>query len=270
MKNKHILIGAILLLSFVIGTPVFASDGGNQGFFGRLFSQVGNLFQGKHKGAMKKPADMGAIMGTVTVVAGNTITISGVNGITYTVDATNAEIMKGGVTTPVSGLVVGDVLMVRGTISGTTVTAKLIADNFPRPDDQDDENDGIKGAVTQITGTTITIQGKNNTIYTVNATSAEVKKDGVVVPITTIVVGDMLRVEGTLSGTTVTATKITVGMSHEEKSDKMKLKDANLGMVTSVSGTSFVVTMRAPEKKTPVTYTVTTSGTTVFKKDGAA
>ena len=66
---------------------------------------------------------------------------------------------------------------------------------------------GANGTVTAVNGNTITLTGKNNTTYTINASGATVKAvtDS---SVGNIKVGDTLSVQGSASGTTVTATNI--------------------------------------------------------------
>ncbi len=69
---------------------------------------------------------MGTI-GTVSAVSGNTITLTGKDGVTYKVEAGSANVKKVS-TINVSNIAVGDTLMVAGDKSGTTITAKNIMD----------------------------------------------------------------------------------------------------------------------------------------------
>lgn len=67
--------------------------------------------------------------GTVTSVTGGTIVITNKSNVTYTVDATNAQITKRGVTGATIGNVsVGDMLFVQGTVNGTAVVASAVMD----------------------------------------------------------------------------------------------------------------------------------------------
>ena len=76
------------------------------------------------------------VMGTVTAVSGNTVTLTGKDGKTYTVDATSAEIGKM-TTITIGQIAVGDTIGVQGTVSlsangqAGTVTAKHIMDGVP-------------------------------------------------------------------------------------------------------------------------------------------
>jgi hypothetical protein len=65
--------------------------------------------------------------GTVSAVSGNTITLTGKDGTTYTIDAASASVKKIS-TVAVSDIAVGDKLQVQGQTSGTTVTATNIMD----------------------------------------------------------------------------------------------------------------------------------------------
>jgi hypothetical protein len=68
------------------------------------------------------------IGGTVTVVSGTTITITNKSNTNYTIDASNVIVMKGNSTSSVSNIIVGDSVLVQGTINGTSVVATTITD----------------------------------------------------------------------------------------------------------------------------------------------
>ena len=81
-----------------------------------------------------------AVVGTVTAVNGDILTVAARSWqrnsstttpaatTTYTVDATNATVTKNGASSTVSNIVVGDALVVQGTVTGTSVTASSILD----------------------------------------------------------------------------------------------------------------------------------------------
>ncbi|MFA5991669.1 MAG: DUF5666 domain-containing protein [Candidatus Doudnabacteria bacterium] len=73
------------------------------------------------------PRGQMGVAGTVSAVSGNTITLTGKNGVTYTIEAGSANVKKVS-TINVSNIAVGDTLMVAGDKSGTTITAKNIMD----------------------------------------------------------------------------------------------------------------------------------------------
>ena len=70
------------------------------------------------------------VMGTVSSISGNTITVTTPDGKTFTVEAGSAEVKKM-VTTTISDIAVGERIGVHGDISGTTVTAKQIMADMP-------------------------------------------------------------------------------------------------------------------------------------------
>jgi len=87
-------------------------------------------------GTAKEHAVRG-VVGTITAISGNTITIQGRNSTTYTVDAANSTVTVNGASSTISALAVGDQIFVKGTASGTGVTAqsimKGIMKGFGRP-----------------------------------------------------------------------------------------------------------------------------------------
>jgi hypothetical protein len=81
-----------------------------------------------------------AVIGKVVSISGTTLTVTGRSAdnatTTYTVDASAAKFMKGKQTatsTPltISTVSVGDSVLVIGTVSGTSVTAKVIINGLP-------------------------------------------------------------------------------------------------------------------------------------------
>jgi hypothetical protein len=75
---------------------------------------------------------------------------------------------------------------------------------------------GVMGTVASVSGTTITVTGKNGTTYTVDASSAKFLKSvsgakPTVATISNIAVGDTVRVNGTVSGTSVVAKSVMDG-----------------------------------------------------------
>jgi len=81
---------------------------------------------------------------------------------------------------------------------------------------------GVLGTVSAISGTTLTVSAKmgppgqnqnaSPTTYTVDASAAVVTKNGAASTLAAIAVGDTIMAQGTLSGTTLTATAIRDGM----------------------------------------------------------
>jgi hypothetical protein len=168
-----------------------------------------------------------AAAGSVIAVSGNTLTLTDKrSGTTFTVDASSATIEKftasASGTTPtvkptpatitVPQILVGDNVTVQGTVSGTTITATKIMDGMMmgRGGFGGHGPHGQTGTVSAVSGNTITLTGKNGTTYTIDAASSTVKKVSGS-SVSNIAVGDTLEVNGTTSGTTITATNIVDG-----------------------------------------------------------
>lgn len=102
------------------GTQVTATEvvGGMQGF--------GPHGKGKGGRHGKGPG----VMGTVSAVNGSTVTVTGMNGQSYTVEAGSAKVRRM-VEGSLSDIAVGDRIGVHGTVNGTTVTATEIMDDVP-------------------------------------------------------------------------------------------------------------------------------------------
>lgn len=203
-------------------------------------------------GMMHKGAGMGrmggmkpAAFGTVSAVNGTTLTITETNPkdsttTTYTVDASNAKVMKfaapvaGTTSTPgtrptpatisVSDIAVGDTVSIQGTVSGTNVTATSIMDgvmmghggmmqkgtagnmaNFPQGNGQPI----VGGTVSAISGNSITITNSSGTAYTIDATAAKIMTKGnATSTISSVAVGDSVLVQGAVNGQSVTASSV--------------------------------------------------------------
>lgn len=157
--------------------------------------------------------------GIITAINGTTLTVTAGprnDGGTFTINASGASVTKDGTSSALSSLVVGDHIMAEGTISGTNVTATKIVSGqkgfgmvmgmgmgkrggFGRG--------GVVGEVTAVSGSTITLSAPNGTTYTVNAGGATVQKT-TTGSLSDITVGDVIGVQGAVSGTAVTATSI--------------------------------------------------------------
>lgn len=175
-----------------------------------------------------------AINATVTAINGNILTVSvlgknSTSSTTYTVDVSNAFIIKSGS----SGIMVNDKIIIKGTINGTTIVAKIIYDG-PSLIKAEKEGKSLDGIVTAINGNTLTIsqniRNKDNSsttkIYTVDTSHALIIKQGATSSISGIAINDKIMVNGTIDGTTITAKIIHDGVGQKnwnkdgEKHDK--------------------------------------------------
>lgn len=87
------------------------------------------------------------VFGSVTALNGNIITVNikrATTTTTYSVDATNAVVIKNRATTTVSAILVGDTIVAQGTVTGTSVVAAHIFDGkmmpMPFPGKMDDHH----------------------------------------------------------------------------------------------------------------------------------
>jgi hypothetical protein len=179
-----------------------------------------------------------AAVGTVTAVTGDMITLTDAkNSTTYTIDAANATITKhtvsvGTSVTPtlgtrpvptkitVSQVAVGDTLIVQGTANGTTITATKIQDGVGMKmggfGGGRGFGGGVMGTVTAVSGNTVSVTGKDGKSYNVDAANSTVGKFETI-PVSSIQVGDSVGIQGTVSGTSVTAKSIMDGLPTSSK-----------------------------------------------------
>lgn len=76
------------------------------------------------------------VAGNIVSISGTTLTITNASNVTYTIDASNAKIVKDGTSTTISGLATGDSIVAQGTVNGTSVTAASIIDHQGNGDEQ--------------------------------------------------------------------------------------------------------------------------------------
>lgn len=174
----------------------------------------------------------------------------------------------------------------------------------PQGDRSGQRPPGVFGIVQSLSGTTLTVEsqapGQNAqaVTYTVNAANATVTKDGANSSVSAIATGDRVMVEGTVSGTSVTATAIRDGMMMPERGGMMRggkgsgaqwgnggnasstaqhtgradtaMPDGNGqpvvgGTVSSISGSTISIT-----NKSNVSYTIDASNAKVYKNNATS
>ena len=216
-------VSLIAVFSFLIaGNMAFAADSAPAGHRG---------FGGRGPG----------VFGTVSAISGDTLTVTskarpypnGTNTTntdttntvtTFSVDATNATVMKNNATSTVADIVVGDTVMVQGTVNGSAVTATMIRDGMPqmgnRPQSTKPQGQGpaniiqgngqpvVGGNVTAIDGATLSITNKSNVSYTVDASNATIQKGRATSTVESIAVGDSVVVQGTVNGNSIAASSV--------------------------------------------------------------
>ncbi len=112
--------------------------------------------------------------GTVSSVSGVSISMTGTDGTTYTVDASQTKIVRRyGAAMQVANIQNGDSIQVRGTVTGSSILASLIRDMSVQA-----KNGAFTGKVTAVSASGFTAQTGRGS-QAVNTTSATVfKKNG--------------------------------------------------------------------------------------------
>jgi len=148
---------------------------------------------------------------------------------------------------------------------------------------------GVFGTVTAVDGTSISINAKAGgprststatTAFTVDASNATVYKDNATSSVSNIAVGDTIMAQGTVSGTSVTATVIRDGMMMGGQgkmsggarggraSSTMAItgngEPVVAGTISSVSGSTIVIT-----NKSNVQYTIDASNAKIISKQNS-
>lgn len=171
-------------------------------------------------------ANMVSVVGKVTAINGNTITVTGscpqcVRGgggsyETYSVDATNATIVVKGGNGTIADIAIDNQVTAMGKVSGTTIIASRILLSA----DAKFVGSSFFGKVTAVSGNTITLEAivrsgtaTTTVAYTVDAANAKVYDGGVESTIACIAVADQISVVGTLDGVVITATVIKKGVA---------------------------------------------------------
>ena len=118
----------------VIATTIFDGVTGRIGINGNL-DKNGQNDQGR---ATSTPPILGngqpIVAGTVSVVSGNTLTVTTASNVTYTVTiASSTKILEGQNTVALSSVVVGSKVLVQGTVNGTSIVASTVIDQSGVP-----------------------------------------------------------------------------------------------------------------------------------------
>jgi len=221
MKRTGIILGTALVGSLLAVGIAFAATPA-QG--ARNWNGMGGGARGMVPG----------VFGTVSAVSGDTLTVTssgfGRNATstpvtTYTVNAAGATIVKNGATSTVSAIAVGDRVMVRGTVSGTSVTATAVNDGVmpgqgmgrnkgdatstrPMSPIQGNGEPVIGGTISAMSGATLTVTNKSSVTYTVDASNAKIVKGNATSTLASVAVNDNVVIQGAVNGNSVVATSI--------------------------------------------------------------
>jgi hypothetical protein len=200
-----------------------------------------------------------AVFGTVASIDGTSLTVTqgarpsfgtstpAMATTTYSVDASNATVFKNNATSTISSVLVGDMVAVQGTVSGTDVTATTIRDGvvpgmmmghggmgamgsstgqrgpggYRNASSTNGMSTGmqaspitgngqpvIAGSISAINGNSLTITDKSNVSYTVDVTNAKIVEGQNTIAVSNLAVGDNVIIQGTVEGTSVTASSV--------------------------------------------------------------
>jgi len=194
--------------------------------------------------------ELAELFGKVTAVVGNTITISDPQGSSRTIlVGTATTYTVGGAAGTLANVTVGTKIVAKGTIDTNLTTLNAVSIDVGTAGTMA----SIRGTVTALTGSSLTVLGKDgvSTVFTI-ATTTTYKDDGATLGAADLAVGAKVGVEVSTAAAT-TALNIEIEL-------------ANLsGKVTAVSGNTITV---GNYKGT--THSVDVSATTTYTKDGAA
>lgn len=118
---------SVALSSIVVGSSILVEGTINGSSIVAKEIKFGNR-DDKNLNPMLEGNGQPIIGGKVTAVSGSTITVTTKSNIAYTVNLANAKIVKGGNTAVMADVVVGDTVLVQGTINGTSVVATSVID----------------------------------------------------------------------------------------------------------------------------------------------
>lgn len=170
-----------------------------------------------------------------------------------------------------------------GLVIGLAIVAPVFAQGMPNgrwngemgARNGNEPTPAIVGSVSAINGTTLTIEstgrrGRNaSSTYTVDAANAKIFEKGATSTIAGIATGDMIAVQGTVSGTNISATVIRYGMNgafgrrgapNASTTPPFQGDGEPIvgGSVTNINGTTLTIT-----NASKITYTVDAAGSTV-------
>ena len=168
------------------------------------------------------------MVGKVSVINGNILTVISKQGfdkntpnatVTFTVDVTNAKLLRGDTAITLSDIAVGDNVIVQGTITGTNVVATMIRDGKVGNGNEGDNNQAllqiqgngqpiVAGTVSAINSSTITIANSSNVIYAIDAANAKIIQGKNIISLSGVKIGDAVIVQGVVNGASVTASTI--------------------------------------------------------------
>lgn len=216
-----------------------------------------------------------AIVGTVSAINGDTITVAGKQDseetnatATFTVNTTNAVITKNGVTITVSGIAIGDTIVVKGTVTGTNVVATTIRAGQSKNDETDSNRmrPNVVGKVSAINENILTVISKQTT-FTVDATNAKLLRGNTTITLSNIAIGDTIVAQGTITGNNIVATIIRDGKvgngNNDDNNALLQIQGDGqpivAGTISVIDGSTLTIA------NSNVTYTVNAANATIVQ-----
>ncbi|MCE9541870.1 DUF5666 domain-containing protein [Candidatus Kaiserbacteria bacterium] len=174
------------------------------GFLNHDFRMGGSDKEGKsYKGEERKHAtSTNAVSGTVTAFNGSTITLASSNGTTYAVQITGATFNGSSDIAGFSKVQIGDHLVVKGSVNGTSVTATKVTDTTQKQREVLVQLNGIRaGVVGSVTATGFTLDkfGSGLATITTNA-STTFRFGGQATTSAALTAGQLVIVKGAAAG----------------------------------------------------------------------
>jgi hypothetical protein len=271
MSNKRgfiLIIGSLVVVSAVVAGSVAAQEKQNAAGYGGMLSNIlKNINIGNFGGRIGTKAGP-VITGNVTAINGTTISIASkvayvpgstnslLQATTYTIDASKATIRRinppmprtpGGRVYPMSVNAPTEPMDNLNVVPPINVNSEPLVNTPPNP--TGNYSAGASG----------NMQGSSGRIMQ----RLPLKNFETTITVSDIHIGDLLIVRGTVTGTAIVATNITVspalgGVNGEQKT-------MVTGTVQTVSGTTLTVVSNATSSTAATTYTVDASAAVVRK-----
>ena len=148
------------------------------------------------------------VNGVVTAKTATTLTVLAENGTSSAVTVTAATVYRlpHRLTGTFDDVLVGSRIKVEGTLSGTVLTAAVVKIKWNQ----------VNGVVTAVSGSSLTVLGKNGTSTTVIVTATTIYRlpHRLTGTAADVAVGSRIRAEGTLSSGILTARLVTIKWAH--------------------------------------------------------
>ncbi len=135
-------------------------------------------------------------------------------------------------------------MLAGGAIAGYTGIVAAQSGTGSMANERSERGPHVGGEITAINGSALTVSDKRSgTSYTVETSGATIMKDGASAELSSFAVGDRVMAEGTINGTTVTATKVFGGIKGSFGGHGGRGKGHGvMGEVTAVNGSTITVT----------------------------